>query len=270
MPQAGEKTASAPLLKRFRQAFRGEAEEGGERLIPLEGVRLIAEALRSGARIEAALFSETGVARHGAKLRPQFSKHAEIAVTGDEAFRAAMDVEHPQGVAALARWRAAELETMMAPEGGTPALVVAAALQDPGNLGTLVRAADAFGATGVAALSESVGPFHPKAIRASAGSLFHLPVAEKIEPAALVEACRRHGVTILAGASRGKTELPRADLRGPVCLVIGQEAGGVPRALQRAAAGTVAIPMRRETESLNAGVAGAIILYEALRQRTAS
>lgn len=269
MPQAGEKTASAALLKRFRQAFRGEAGEGGERLIPLEGARLIDEALRSGARLEAVVFSETGAARFAAKLRPQLSKHAEVAVAADAAFRAAMDVETPQGVAALARWPAASLAEMLA-DTSQPPLLVAAALQDPGNLGTLIRAADAFGATGVLSLAESVGPFHPKAIRASAGSLFHLPVAEKIAEAALIEACRRRDVAIVAAGARGKTPLPAADLRRPLCLVIGQEAGGVPRALQRAAAATLAIPMRRQTESLNAGVAGAIILYEAMRQRGAS
>lgn len=273
MPNSGEKTAPAALLKRFRQAFRGEGEAvGAERLIPLEGARLIGEALRSGARIESVLFSRSGEARLGAKLRPQFSKHTEIAVADDGGFRAAMDVEHPQGVAALARLRPATLDELFAaPRAGAEPralLLVAAALQDPGNLGTLIRAADAFGATGVAALAESVSPFNPKAIRASAGSLFHLPVAAAVAPAALAAACRRHEVQLAACVARGKTPLPAAELRAPVCLVIGQEAAGVPRELQRAAAITVAIPMAAEVESLNAGVAGAIMLYEAMRQRS--
>ncbi|HWG37808.1 MAG TPA: RNA methyltransferase [Terriglobales bacterium] len=251
------------LLTEFRRTFKA----GPPPLLALEGPRLLAEAIRSGVRLEKVLFSRTGLAQLGQKLLPQFSKHAELYVAEDAAFVAAMDAEHPQGVAALAQHAPATLDQVFGPEH-VPALVLAAAgLQDPGNLGTLIRAADAFGATGVVALADTVSPFNPKCVRASAGSVFHLPVAAKIPAADLMAACRARGVRVVAAAARADTAAESAQLDQPTCLVLGQEAAGVPRELLRAAEATVAIPMARELDSLNAGVAGAILLYEALRQR---
>lgn len=265
--------AAVELLKQFRQAFAARAAEAGERLLPLEGPRLIAEALRAGARIEAVLFSPAGQARFAAAIRPQLSKHCRVETAGEREFRAAMDAEHPQGVAALVRWRERRAEDLLAPHpaGEAPRLLLAAAgLQDPGNLGTLIRAADAFGADGVAVLAGSVSPFNPKVLRAAAGSHFHLPVAADVDPGEWIALCRRHGVALAAAAAHAKLSAPDADLRRSLCWLIGQEAHGVPRALQRAAELTVAIPMARQVDSLNAGVAGAILLYEARRQRAAA
>lgn len=242
----------------------------GERLLPLEGPRLIGEALRAGARIEAVLFSPAGEAKFGARLRPQLSKHCRIETIGERDFRAAMDAEHPQGVAALARWRGRMAADLFPPSpAGSPLVLLAAGLQDPGNLGTLIRAADAFGGTGVAVLAGTVSPFNPKALRAAAGSHFHLPIAAEVAAEEWIALCRQHGVRLAATSAHGKMALAEADLRQPVCMILGQEASGVPRALQRAAAMTLSIPMARAVDSLNAGVAGAIVLYEAQRQRAA-
>lgn len=259
-----------PLLAEFRRAFRAGLlpQPSGVALLALEGPRLLAEALRSGLHFEHVLFSRTGLAQLGPKLLPQLSKHTQLAQAEDAAFAAAMDSEHPQGVAALARFAPANPAALFEP---APALVlVAAGLQDPGNLGTLIRSADAFGATGVAALADTVSPFNPKAVRASAGSLFHLPVLDKLPAADLVAACRERGVALLATAARGEdltSAAATAALRQPCALVIGQEGAGVPRALQRSCQLTLAVPMARPVDSLNAGVAGALLLYEAARQR---
>ncbi|MGH9486348.1 MAG: TrmH family RNA methyltransferase [Terriglobales bacterium] len=251
------------LLGEFRRAFRIGPPETA---LALEGPRLIGEALRSRARIEKVLFSRRGLEQHGAKLLPQFSKYAVIAVTEEAPFAAAMDAEHPQGVAALVAWTAASMDTMF----GERALIVAAGgLQDPGNLGTLLRAAAAFGATGVVALADTVSPFNPKAVRASAGSLFHLPVAARVSAEELMAACRSRGVRLVATATRGGTAPEQAGLDAPVCLVIGQEAAGVPRALLRVADATVTIPIASGVESLNAAMAGAILLFTAARLRRA-
>jgi TrmH family RNA methyltransferase len=250
------------LLTEFRRAFRSGPPET---LLALEGPRLLAEALRSGVKLEKALFSRRGLEQWGGKLLPQFSKHTAVSVADDAAFTAAMDAEHPQGVAALAAITPPALEQAF---GERTLLVAAAGVQDPGNLGTLIRTADAFGATGVAVLADSVSPYNPKSVRASAGSLFHLPVIPRLPPAELITACQAHGVRLLATAARASTPLSEAGLDGPVCLAIGQEAGGVPRELLRAADATVSIPINTRVESLNAGVAGAILLYEAARRRS--
>jgi TrmH family RNA methyltransferase len=200
-------------------------------------------------------------------LLPQFSKHVQIAVVSDSVFTSAVEVDHPQGVAALVRVPDFQLADVFGTPGVNALVVIAAGLQDPGNLGTLIRAADAFGATGVVTTENTVSPWNAKAVRASAGSLFHLPVVAQVAAAALVSECGKRGVRLLSTAARSPKPLAETDLRSPLCLLIGQEGAGVPRELQRAAAETVAVPMVREVESLNAGVAGAIILYEAARQR---
>lgn len=251
------------LLTAFRRAFRDGPAAGP---LAIEGPRLIGEALRSGVRLEHVLFSRRGLEQHGGKLLPQFSKHTEAAVADDTAFAAAMDAEHPQGVAALAAWAPARLDSAFS---SRTLLVAAAGLQDPGNLGTLIRAADAFGATGVAAVGDTASPFNPKCVRATAGSLFHLPVVARIEPETLIAACRQRGVRLVATAARGGVTPEAAGLEQPVCLVIGQEAAGVPRGLLRAADATVTIPLASGVESLNAGMAGAILLFAASRLRSA-
>ncbi|MGH9466100.1 MAG: TrmH family RNA methyltransferase [Terriglobales bacterium] len=251
------------LLGEFRRAFRAGPPET---MLAIEGPRLIGEALRSGAKIEKVLFSHRGLEQHGPKLLPQLSKHATVSVAEEAAFAGAMDAEHPQGVAALVAFTPAPLEVAL---GDRALLVAAAGLQDPGNLGTLVRAADAWGATGIVGLQDTVNPFHAKAVRASAGSLFHLPVIARLAPGDLIAACRERGVRMVAAAARGGVPPEAAGLDGPVCLLIGREAAGLPRELQRAAAVTVSLPMETRVESLNAAIAGAILLYEAARQRGA-
>jgi len=251
------------LLTEFRRAFKA----GPPPLLALEGPRVLSEAIRAGVRLDQVLFSRTGLAQLGPKLLPQFSKHTELAVADDAAFAAAMDAAHPQGVAALAQFAASPLAAAFGSGAPAPLVLAAAGLQDPGNLGTLIRAADAFGATGVVALADTASPFNPKCVRASAGSLFHLPVASKVPAADLVAACRARGVRVVAAAARADLAPEAAQFEGPTCLLLGQEASGVPRELLRAADAAVAIPMAREIDSLNAGLAGAILLYEAARQR---
>ncbi|HUX67690.1 MAG TPA: RNA methyltransferase [Terriglobales bacterium] len=256
------------LLADFRRAFREGPLEGGP--LAIEGPRLLAEAIRSSQRLEMILFSKTGLDQLGARLLPQFSKHVETAVVDDAAFATAMESEHPQGVAALIRFSPASLDDVFGPAATAPPLVLAAAgLQDPGNLGTLIRAADAFGASGVVALADSASPFNAKSVRAGAGSHFHLPIAARIPASAFITACRQRGLRLVAADARGKLAPSAAALAGPAAILIGQEAAGIPRELARAADETVAIPFARPVDSLNAAVAGAILLYEAAQQRRA-
>src|SRR5208282_4849795 len=145
-------------------------------------------------------------------------------------------------------------------------LVVAAGLQDPGNLGTIARSAEAFGVTGLLLGERTVSPWNWKAVRASAGSLFRLPTL-KMELAKALAEIKSRGVRVLATSSHKGTLIAEADLRGPVALLIGSEGTGVAKDLLTQADEVVAIPQSPRVESLNAGIAASIILYEAARQR---
>jgi len=145
-------------------------------------------------------------------------------------------------------------------------IMAAAGVQDPGNLGSMLRSAEAFGASGALLLEGTVSPFNAKVLRAAAGSLFRLPVVAMKASAALA-AMRQHQVRLLVTSSHKGTPLPETDLKGPLCIFIGNEGAGVPRQIADAVDAAVVIPHSRDVESLNAGVAAAILLYEAARQR---
>ena len=171
--------------------------------------------------------------------------------------------EHPQGVAALVEAPQFTVQAMFE-RRGPPLVVIAAGLQDPGNLGTLVRSAEAFGATGMILLPGTVSLWNAKTLRASSGSAFRLPVVALTAEDAFAT-LRGHGVRIFAAVARdGDSE---ADLRGPSALLVGNEGSGLPDAWIAQADARVTIPLPGAVESLNAAIAGSVLLYEAMRQR---
>lgn len=297
-------------LKEFRLALRGglPTESG---YVGVEGVRLVEEALRSACPVKAVLFSETGE-RHHERLAPLIDR-PEIAIpilrTTDRLFEGVADTEHPQGVAALVKPRAASFDDLLrTPEAAcSPLLVVLAGVQDPGNVGTILRTASAFGATGaVTAASGQSGtasPFSPKALRASAGAALHLPILAGMSLPILLTQFRVANVRTLAasahdatkvagvrfslpaqgGTSQSERESSASQLGEiapplapwevnwcePVALLVGNEGAGLPEEVERSADARIRIPMASGVESLNAAAAAAVLFYEAARQRSA-
>lgn len=185
-------------------------------------------------------------------------------VLTDAAFRGLSTTENTQGVLALVRAPVWSLDRVVSGQGLT---VTLDGVQDPGNAGAIVRAAEAFAAAGVVFLKGSVSPFNPKTLRASAGSLFRIPFVHGIEDEPFRAALDRAGRPLFAAMPNGATLLGDANLRRGAVL-IGSEAGGVREALSRGAT-AIRIPTGA-VESLNAAVAAAVILYEAQRQGTSS
>ncbi len=268
-------------LKAFRLTLRGGlATESGA--VGVEGVRLVEEALRSTAEVEAVLFSESGE-RHRDRLAPLIA-HPEMGFpvlqTTDRLFEGIADTEHPQGVAALVRPRQVNLEDLLVtPEGGcAPLLVVLAGVQDPGNVGTILRTAAAFGATGAVAVSTGQGgtasPFSPKALRASAGAALHLPVLEGMSVTILMLQFKLQKVVTVAScvhddSRQGKAPLCpwEVDWCQSTALLVGNEGAGLPEDVVHGADERIHIPMAKRVESLNAAAAAAVLFYEAYRQR---
>ena len=253
-------SAANPLLKDVRRAIsRGALTEQG--WCVAETPHLLEEALRSQCEVKAVLASESALGTASAQVR---RLPVKLVSMPDALFAGIAGTETSQGVIALVKPPEWKLEQLFRP----PALVVVLdGLQDPGNAGTIVRAAEAFGATGIFFLRGAVSPYNPKTLRASAGSLFRVPFLHGVEPAAVCAALAQHQVELFAGVPAGASSrtLAGVDLTGPCGLVIGSEAHGVSRAL-RAAAHDVTIPTVG-VESLNAAMATAILLYEARRQR---
>jgi RNA methyltransferase, TrmH family len=227
--------------------------------IAIEGLHLLQEAVRSGLNLDT-VFVQEG---HEGLLQQFPSGNAEVLILTGEVFLSAAMTEHPQGVAALVEAPRFTLPAMF-PHATHPLVVIAAGLQDPGNLGTLVRSAEAFGATGMILLPGTVSLWNAKTLRASSGSAFRLPVVGLAADDAF-NALRDQGVRILAAIPRdGESE---ADLRGPCALLIGNEGSGLPEAWIAQADARVTIPFAGEVESLNAAIAGSVLLYDAMRQR---
>jgi len=247
-------------LKELRQALGGGFRERGG-LAGIEGPKLLEEALRAGLRVRCIFVGEGG---EGLLDGLVLEAETELLLLPRELLNAALTTETPQPVAALVEPPEWSWEDLLA--GGTALLVVLAGVQDPGNLGTILRSAEAFGATGVISLPGTVSAWNPKAVRGSAGSVFRLPLVT-----AGAEECferlRAEGVRIWTTALEGAEPAQRANLVGATALLIGNEGNGVPSELAEQADAAITIPCPGPVESLNASVAASVLLYEASRQR---
>ena len=251
------------LVKDLRRAFsRGELTSDG--YCAIEGFRILEEAIRSGLRFRAVFISESAAAR-AENLLSQLGDQVETLLLPDKLFASAVPSDAPQGVAALAGWRKFSLKDVLAKSKAGPLLAIAG-VQDPGNLGTILRSAEAFGAGGVLLGEGTVSPFNPKVVRASAGSVFRLPVARAKLSGAL-GLMKEQSLRLVATASHKGTPLAQATLSGPLAIFVGSEGAGLSRDLIKEMDEIVAIPQAPQVESLNVGVATSIVLYEVMRQR---
>ncbi len=255
------------LVKELRQAF-AHAERTEDRSCAIEGLRIVEEAIRSGLRFRAVFFKESAQ-NLAERLLPQIGANVDTLLLPDRLFDGTVPSETPQGVAALVRVKEFILADLLERLQVGP-LVVLAGLQDPGNLGTILRSAEAFGSAGVVLGEGTVSPFNSKVIRASAGSMFRLPVILAKAAGGLEEISaklRAQGVRLIATSSHKGTPINQANLIGPAAVFLGSEGSGLPRAVLAQTDELIAIPHTPQVESLNAGVAGSIVLYEAARQR---
>ena len=267
-----------PLVKRFRRV----RTIGERHHVFLEGVRLIEDAIKSDAHFESVAFTSDlqSTERGAALLESLRTVQCRGALVSKQVMEAIADTRTPQGIAALVSRPYLGLDDLFS--NSPDLLVIADELQDPGNLGTIVRTCEAAGANGLITTRYTVDPFNDKAIRASMGSVLRLPVVTGASRADIVARCRDHKIKLIA--SRSNSTQPQGliedaaraeriklstevDMTVPIALMVGREATGIPDNGQAEADEFVHIPMTQGVESLNVAAATAILLYEADRQR---
>jgi len=270
-----------PLAKRVRQMLRsGElidvmAESVGPDDSPsgnlpgavlLETPRMVEEALSSGVPISALLVRSNAKARFEG-LIARLPVRTVLYEVSTKVFDTLSTTETSPGLLALAeapRWRDDDLFPLRSPA----LILVLAGLQDPGNLGTILRAAEAFGATGVVLAPGTVSPYNAKALRATAGAIFRIPILRGLSAPEIVALLRRKSVKLFATVVSGGLAPARADFSAPLAVVLGSESAGIPPEF-RTTGEPLTIPLVPRAESLNVASAASVILYEIARQRNA-
>jgi TrmH family RNA methyltransferase len=249
------------LVKNLLEKRSARRKEG---LFVVEGPHLVEEAIRSGAKIKFVV-----------STHPQREiEEIEVIKVSREQFAELSEVRSPQGILAVVKMPECKLGDLLgragikpAPTFGCPLIVYCLGVQDPGNLGTIIRSADAFGASGVILSKGTVDLYNPKVVRSTMGSLFHLPIVITEDDQATINYLKENKVKLLATEMKTKQAVNSVDLKGPVTVLVGNEGAGLSEEILKQADETVSIPMAGQAESLNVGMATTVVLYEALRQR---
>jgi RNA methyltransferase, TrmH family len=242
-----------PRLIAIRKAVRA-AELTPEGLLPIEGPKLLEEAVRSGIEVTD-VFLRRGVGTIGI---PETAAVFELdAVT----FKSLQNTETSQGIIALVRPPSFPMDRILSV--ANPLIVVLGRLQDPGNVGTILRVAESFFATGCLALTGTAGMYNPKTVRASAGSIFRLPHVWNLELAGVTQHLKRAGIDLVGTSPSAELTIGDWDWRRPVAVLIGNEGSGLSGEERDACDAVLRIPQKTTVESLNSAMAAAVILYEA-------
>jgi TrmH family RNA methyltransferase len=238
----------------------------GENRFVIEGPRIIETALDAGARIRDVFFTDRfGAKKEGrAVLNILQKKGANIFATTEHLLNKIADTETPQGIAAVVSYEMSSLESLRARKN--PLYAVGDGIGEPGNLGTIIRTADAAGADAVILLEGTCDVFIPKVIRATAGSIFHIPIAHA-KAETLLRWLRDMGIRLVATSADAERSVFETKLEAPLALVFGNEARGVSKPIREAADLSLKIPIYGRAESMNVAIAAAVCLYEAARQR---
>jgi TrmH family RNA methyltransferase len=253
------RSRSNPLVRRLRAL----KEKAGGELMLLEGPKLIEEALASGIAVVEAAASPRLAVRAGL-VDAIRARGVAVRLVDEGVLASLSEVETSQGILALARRPAFDEARLYE---GTPLVLVAAGIQNPGNLGALLRTAEAAGATGAYLTDGAADPFSWKALRGSMGSAFRLPHRRRLTTADALARLEAHGVSVVAADPRAVLPYDEADLRRPVAILLGPEGAGLSPGVRSRASVSVAIPMARGVDSLNVSVAAGVLLFEAARQR---
>jgi RNA methyltransferase, TrmH family len=247
-------------IRRLRRLSGRRSARDAERVFVLEGAKVLSEALLAGASVEA-VFAAPGA--DVPVLQEAGDAGIRIFDLGPGVMESVADTTTPQDVIAIAPYVDVGIEAARTAD----LVVVLVDVRDPGNAGTVLRTAEAAGAGAVVCCDGSVDVYNPKTVRASAGAVFQVPVVAGGDPLEVLDAMGGWGLQRLGTTAHTGIDYLDADLRRPTALVLGNEAHGLPTAVEAMLDAAVTIPMPGHAESLNVGMAAAIVCFEAVRQR---
>jgi len=258
-------SSSNPTIKMIKSLYR-KKDRWDKKLFVIEGVKIVDECINSGYPIEFIVYSEQlfNVDR-GEKLFNKISSLPNVICVPDKLFNEISDLETPQGILAVIPFKIHELEEIEVDK--KPFIILLDRVQDPGNLGTIIRTADAFGIDGIVVTEGCVDVYNPKVVRATMGSILRLPIYHHSKAEDIIRELKEKGAVVYSTSLEGKEFIQNVDFSQFSLLIIGNESKGVSSSLESYADKLIKIPMVGKAESLNAAVASSIIMYEVLRQR---
>ena len=259
-PEASVLALRHQKVQRLRRLLSRRSAREAERAFVVEGAKVLSEALDAGVAVES-VYLAAGAS--DAVVQRAFDAGARVYELAPDVLERVADTVTPQPVMAVVPF----LDRPLAELREADLLVVAVDVRDPGNAGTVLRSAEAAGADGVLCCEGSVDVYNPKTVRASAGSLFHVPVVAGGDPVEVLQEMAGWGIRRLATTASGGRDYSDVDLTGPVAFVLGNEASGLPPEIDAIVDERVTIPMVGRSESLNVGMAAAVLCFEAARQR---
>lgn len=252
-------SSSNPRMKQIVQLNKKSKTRYEQRVFVVEGIKMCLEAPKD--QIQQMYVSESFLAEEENRRRIENYSYETVA---DSVFSHISDTKHPQGILCLVQMPEYELEDLL---GVRPHLLVLENIQDPGNLGTMIRAGEGAGLTGIVMDKTTVDIFNPKTIRSTMGSLFRVPFCVTEDLQRTVSELRESGIVMYAACLDGENMYDEPDYTLPCGFLIGNEANGLSAEMAALADSQIRIPMEGRVESLNAAVASALLMYEASRQR---
>lgn len=255
-----------PMIKEIKSLYRKKERMKSKSFI-IEGIKIIEEAIDHSYPIKNIIYTDKLMdTKGGPEFYQTIRDREELIYVGNNIFKEISDTENPQGVLAIAKFQFEDLDKLKDKEN--PALIFLDRLQDPGNMGTIIRTADAFNFDGLIITDGSVDPYNPKVVRATMGSIFRLPIYYIEDSLRGLNKLKENRLRIFSTSLEGSLPIYDIDYTDGFILVIGNESTGVSDEIFSLSDRLIRIPMPGKAESLNAGVAASIIMYEGMKQRS--
>ena len=255
-----------PMIKEIKSLYRKKERMRSKSFI-IEGIKIIEEAIDHSYPIKNIIYTDKLMnTKGGPEFFQTIKDRGKLIYVGENIFKEISDTENPQGVLAIARFQFEDLDKLIEKEN--PALIFLDRLQDPGNMGTIIRTADAFSFDGIIITDGCVDPYNPKVVRATMGSIFRLPIYYIEDSLRGLNILKDHGIKVYSTSLEESLPIYEVDYNNGFILVIGNESTGVSDEIYSLSDKLIRIPMPGKAESLNAGVAASIVMYEAMKQRS--